>query len=29
MKKDEYGNWLYTEGYSYARGWRLIDGKWY
>ncbi|OOM11149.1 putative cell wall binding repeat protein [Clostridium saccharobutylicum] len=28
-KQDESGNWWYTEGDSYARGWKLIDGNWY
>lgn len=27
-KKDNTG-WWYTEGKSYAKGWREIDGKWY
>lgn len=27
--KNGYGNWCYTEGYSYAKGWRSIDGTWY
>lgn len=27
--KNYYGNWSYTEGYSYATGWRVIDGAWY
>lgn len=24
-----YGTWSYTEGYSYATGWRQINGAWY
>lgn len=24
-----YGGWSYTEGYSYATGWRQIEGTWY
>ncbi len=27
--KNYYGNWSYTEGYSYATGWRQISGAWY
>ena len=27
--KNYYGNWSYTEGYSYATGWREISGTWY
>lgn len=27
--KNYYGNWSYTEGYSYATGWRQISGTWY
>lgn len=27
--KNYYGNWSYTEGYSYATGWRQIGGAWY
>lgn len=27
-KQDKYG-WWYTEGNSWATGWRLIDGNWY
>lgn len=27
--KNYSGTWSYTEGYSYAKGWRLIDGVWY
>lgn len=26
---ENYGVWSYTEGYSYATGWRLINGTWY
>ncbi|HEX9026216.1 MAG TPA: InlB B-repeat-containing protein [Clostridium sp.] len=27
--KNYYGNWSYSEGYSYATGWRQISGAWY
>lgn len=27
--KNYSGDWSYTEGYSYAKGWRLISGTWY
>ena len=27
--KNYSGNWSYTEGYSYATGWRQISGTWY
>ncbi len=27
--KNYYGNWSYTEGDSYATGWRQISGEWY
>ena len=27
--KNYYGNWKYTEGSSYATGWRTISGTWY
>lgn len=27
--KNDYGNWIYTEGYSYATGWREVSHIWY
>ena len=27
--KNNYGNWSYTEGDSYAKGWRQISDVWY
>src|SRR5471030_1176255 len=26
---ENYGNWSYIEGYSYATGWKQIGGTWY
>lgn len=28
-EKDKFGMWWYSEGNSWATGWRQIDGKWY